>query len=73
MLFAYLEEGGNINAAARRLRIHRNTMIAKLDRTSRLIGMDIREPENQFTLWLALRLDLLSQVQDTVNNEIVTR
>jgi len=73
LLFAYLEEGGNINAAARRLRIHRNTMIAKLDRTSRLIGMDIREPENQFTLWLALRLDLLSQVQDTVNNEIVTR
>ncbi|WAM17876.1 PucR family transcriptional regulator [Rhodococcus sp. JS3073] len=73
LLFAYLEEGGNINAAARRLRIHRNTMIAKLDRTSRLIGMDIREPENQFTLWLALRLDLLSQVQDTVNHEIVTR
>jgi hypothetical protein len=35
--------------------------------------MDIREPENQFTLWLALRLDLLSQVQDTVNHEIVTR
>ncbi|MFZ2173209.1 MAG: helix-turn-helix domain-containing protein [Rhodococcus sp. (in: high G+C Gram-positive bacteria)] len=71
VLFAYLEEGGNINAASRRLGIHRNTMIAKIDRTSRLIGMDIREPENQFTLWLALRLDLLAGVQKSVSLEIV--
>ncbi|WP_063130887.1 PucR family transcriptional regulator [Nocardia fusca] len=73
LLFTYLEEGGNINAAARRLRLHRNTMIAKLDRISRLLGMPLREPENQFTLWLALRLDLLSQVQGTVDHEIVPR
>nr|WP_070380985.1 helix-turn-helix domain-containing protein [Rhodococcus sp. WMMA185] len=73
LLFAYLEEGGNINATSRRLGIHRNTMIAKLDRMSRLIGMDIREPENQFTLWLALRLDLLSAVRESVDNEIVAQ
>lgn len=73
LLSAYLEEGGNINAAARRLRMHRNTAIAKLDRISQLLGMQIREPENRFTLWLAVRLDLLAQVRNAVDHEIVPR
>ncbi|MEV0947398.1 helix-turn-helix domain-containing protein [Rhodococcus sp. NPDC049939] len=73
LLFAYLEEGGNINATSRRLGIHRNTVIAKLDRMSRLVGMDVRVPENQFTLWLAVRLDLLSDVRESVDNEIVAQ
>lgn len=70
ILFAYLEEGGNINAAARRLGLHRNTMISKLDRASKSIGMDIKQAESQFTIWLALRLDMLSSVTSGVDREM---
>lgn len=72
-LFAYLETGGNLNAAARRLQIHRNTIISKLDRASKIIGMDIRRPETQFIVWLALRLDLLSSVRENVAREVPPR
>ncbi|OCB48790.1 PucR family transcriptional regulator [Mycobacterium vulneris] len=68
-LSAYLAEGGNVNATARMLNVHRNTMLAKLDRISRLLGMDIRVPENQFTVWLAIRLDLLDEVHSAIDRE----
>ena len=68
-LTAYLAEGGNVNATARVLNVHRNTMLAKLDRISRTIGLDIRLPENQFTAWLAVRLDMLNEVQAAVDRE----
>jgi sugar diacid utilization regulator len=68
-LTAYLAEGGNVNATSRVLNVHRNTMLAKLDRISRTIGLDIRLPENQFTAWLAVRLDMLNQVQAAVDRE----
>ncbi len=68
-LGAYLAHGGNVNATARALNVHRNTMLAKLDRISRTFGMDIREPENQFTVWLAIRLDLLNQVHGALERE----
>ncbi|WP_458319526.1 PucR family transcriptional regulator [Mycolicibacterium brisbanense] len=68
-LSTYLAEGGNVNATARVLNVHRNTMLAKLDRVSRLLGTDIRVPENQFTVWLAIRLDLLDEVRSAVDRE----
>jgi sugar diacid utilization regulator len=68
-LIAYLTEGGNVNATARVLNVHRNTMLAKLDRISRALGMDIRVSENQFTAWLAIRLGLLDEVQSAVDRE----
>lgn len=68
-LTAYLAQGGNVNATARALNVHRNTMLAKLDRISRTLGMDIRLPENQFTAWLAIRLDLLDEVNSAVDRE----
>jgi sugar diacid utilization regulator len=68
-LSAYLAEGANVNATARVLDVHRNTMLAKLDRISRALAMDIRVPENQFTVWLAIRLDLLDDVQSAVSRE----
>jgi len=68
-LIAYLSEGGNVNATARVLNVHRNTMLAKLDRISRALGMDIRVSENQFTAWLAIRLGLLDEVQSAVDRE----
>ncbi|BBY17523.1 PucR family transcriptional regulator [Mycolicibacterium litorale] len=68
-LIAYLAEGGNVNATARTLNVHRNTMLAKLDRISRMLGMDIKVPENQFTAWLAIRLDLLDEVHGALDRE----
>nr|WP_236950399.1 helix-turn-helix domain-containing protein [Mycobacterium sp. MS1601] len=68
-LTRYLEHGGNVNATARALDVHRNTMLAKLDRVSRIIGLDIRAPENQFTVWLAIRLDMLTEVRAAVDRE----
>jgi sugar diacid utilization regulator len=68
-LAGYLSHGGNINATARALNVHRNTMLAKLDRISRALGMDIRVPDNQFTAWLAVRLDLLDEVNAAVDRE----
>lgn len=65
----YLTHGGNVCLAARTLSVHRNTMLAKLDRISRTIDLDIREPENQFTLWLAIRLSMLTQAQKTFDRE----
>ena len=69
-LSAYLAAGGNVNAAARELSVHRNTMLSKLDRISRAMGMDVRLPENQFTAWLAVRLELLDRLRTSVENEI---
>ncbi|UYP19273.1 helix-turn-helix domain-containing protein [Rhodococcus sp. Z13] len=69
-LVAYLEAGGNVNAAARELNVHRNTMLSKLDRISRSMGIDVRTPENQFTAWLAVRLDLLDRLHASVEHEI---
>ncbi len=68
-LIAYLAEGGNVNATARTLNVHRNTMLAKLERISRMLGMDIKVPENQFTAWLAVRLDLLDEVHAALDRE----
>jgi len=68
-LIAYLGNGGNVNATARVLNVHRNTMLAKLDRISRSLDMDIRVPENQFTVWLAIRLGLLDDVQSVLERE----
>ncbi|MCV7145096.1 helix-turn-helix domain-containing protein [Mycobacterium riyadhense] len=65
----YLNHGCNVNATARALDVHRNTTLAKLDRISRTIGLDVREPENQFTLGLAIRLSLLAGVEVTADRE----
>ncbi|MBH0121914.1 PucR family transcriptional regulator [Rhodococcus sp. NPDC003382] len=69
-LVAYLGSGGNVNAAARELNVHRNTMLSKLDRISRAMAMDVRTPENQFTAWLAVRLELLDRLHTSVEHEI---
>jgi sugar diacid utilization regulator len=67
---AYVESGGNLNEAARRLSVHRNTMLYKLDRVSRLLQRDIRAPDNQFALWLAVRLTDLDETARRVNRDL---
>jgi sugar diacid utilization regulator len=69
-VLAYVRTGGNVNAAARDLHIHRNTMLYKLDRASRLLGMDLRQADNQFAVWLAHTLDLLAHTGVEVDRVI---
>jgi DNA-binding PucR family transcriptional regulator len=69
-VLAYVASGGNVNAASRDLHIHRNTMLYKLDRASRLLGMDLRQADNQFAVWLAHTLDLLSNTTAEVERVV---
>jgi sugar diacid utilization regulator len=69
-VLAYVSAGGNVNAASRDLHIHRNTMLYKLDRASRLLGMDLRQAENQFAVWLAHTLDLLADTAAEVDRVV---
>jgi DNA-binding PucR family transcriptional regulator len=69
-VIAYVRSGGNINAAARELHIHRNTMLYRLDRASRLLSLDLREAEHQFAVWLACKLDLLFETERTVAKDV---
>jgi sugar diacid utilization regulator len=69
-VLAYVSSGGNVNAASRDLHIHRNTMLYKLDRASRLLGMDLRQADNQFAVWLAHTVDLLAKTTAEVDRVI---
>jgi sugar diacid utilization regulator len=69
-VLAYVASGGNVNASSRDLHIHRNTMLYKLDRASRLLGMDLRQAENQFAVWLAHTLDLLANTTAEVERVV---
>lgn len=71
IVIAYIEESGNLNAAARRLQLHRNTMLYKLDRASRALQMDVRTAETQFMVWLAHRIETLGEVQRALDRELL--
>jgi sugar diacid utilization regulator len=68
----YVESGGNLNAAARRLTVHRNTMLYKLSRITRLLQRDVRDPDTQFAVWLALRLTDLAETAKRVNRDLMS-
>ncbi len=69
-VMTYIAEGGNLNAAARELHIHRNTMLYKLERASRVLQLDLRQAEHQFTVWLAYKLDLLAETTTAVDRDL---
>lgn len=69
-VIAYIESGGNLNAAARDLHIHRNTMLYKLDRASRALQLDLREAEHQFAVWLAYKLNMLAETVTAVDRDV---
>ncbi|TAM91838.1 MAG: hypothetical protein EPN43_03445 [Jatrophihabitans sp.] len=69
-VMTYVARAGNLNAAARDLHIHRNTMLYKLERASRVLQMDLREAEQQFTIWLAHKLDLLAETTSAVDRDL---
>ncbi|MEW2357252.1 helix-turn-helix domain-containing protein [Spirillospora sp. NPDC029432] len=70
IVLAYIKAAGNLNAAARSLNLHRNTMLYKLDRASRALRMDVRTAEAQFMFWLAHHIETLSSVTHTLADEL---
>ncbi len=70
VVLAYIAEAGNLNATARRLHLHRNTMLYKLERASRVLQMDIRTTDAQFKIWLAQQLATLGEVADQLDAEL---
>ncbi|MGH8961370.1 MAG: PucR family transcriptional regulator [Jatrophihabitantaceae bacterium] len=69
-VITYVELSGNLNAAARQMHIHRNTMLYKLERASRILHLDLRQAEHQFTVWLAYKLDLLFETARKVDRDV---
>ncbi len=57
-LRAYLETGEQ-QAAAKRLRVHPNTLRYRLDRIREISGVDLEEPETRLNLAVALRVQAL--------------
>ena len=51
----YLECGGNYDASARALSVHRSTLKYRLNRIRQVSGYDLSLPDNQFNLQLATR------------------
>ncbi|GHE45990.1 PucR family transcriptional regulator [Streptosporangium violaceochromogenes] len=70
VVIAYIKSAGNLNAAARTLKLHRNTMLYKLDRASRALRMDIRSADTQFMVWLAHHIDTLAAVTGALSDEL---
>ena len=69
-VLAYISAGGNVNAAARELHVHRNTMLYKLERASHALHLDLRRAEHRFAFWLAYKLDLLAETTATVDRDV---
>jgi DNA-binding PucR family transcriptional regulator len=55
-LSRYLEHGGNYDASAAALFIHRSTLKYRLQRIRDITGYDLSEPDTQFNLQLACRV-----------------
>jgi hypothetical protein len=58
-LSEYFTQGESRAAAARNLRVHKNTVQQRLDRVAELVGGDWTDAEFRFRLHIALRLHLL--------------
>ena len=54
-LSEYLECGGNYDASAKALSVHRSTLKYRLNRIRQVCGYDLSLPDNQFNLQLATR------------------
>jgi DNA-binding PucR family transcriptional regulator len=64
-LRTYFAAGANASEAADRLFLHRNSMTYRLERISKLTGLDLRDPG----VALALRLGLLSLQRGEIDED----
>jgi PucR family transcriptional regulator, purine catabolism regulatory protein len=55
-LEAFFEENGNLTRTAKRLHIHRNTLLYRMDRIHEISGLDLNNPETRLAVHLALRI-----------------
>jgi purine catabolism regulator len=55
-LEAFFEEHGNLTRTAKRLHIHRNTLLYRMDRIKEISGLDLENPETRLAVHLALRI-----------------
>jgi len=55
-LGVYLEEGGSIQQAAKRLFIHPNTMSYRVKRIKEILGIDLQDQEVQLNLLAAYKI-----------------
>lgn len=53
----YLDAAENLELAAKRLGVHRNTLRARLATAQRISGLSLDDPTQRLTLWLALAGD----------------
>jgi PucR family transcriptional regulator, purine catabolism regulatory protein len=58
-LKTYLECQGNSIETAEKLFIHRNTLRYRLQRIEKILGRDLSQSEERFSLWLALKIGTL--------------
>lgn len=56
-LRAWLDAQGDVRAAAKRLRVHPNTLRYRLRRIGEMAPIDIDDPDERFALWLQLRVE----------------
>lgn len=55
-LYVYLESNCQISETAKKLYVHRNTVIYRIDKCERMLGKDLKDPDTTFQLRFALRL-----------------
>lgn len=73
-LAVYLETHCQISETAKRLYVHRNTIIYRLEKIEELLGKDIKDPETTLHLRLALRIQqMLSEQSDLLEQPSVDR
>lgn len=64
ILRTYLQENSNVSATAKRLYMHRNTLMYRLKKIEELAGVDLGNPESRFKMMMGLYLRDLSQKQE---------
>lgn len=61
-LFLFLENHCQISETAKKLFVHRNTVIYRLEKCEELIGKSLKDPEATISLRLAFRIKNLLQL-----------
>ena len=56
VLETYLEENCNSNAAAKKLALQRNSFVYRLEKTKKLLGMDLDDPDVRLLLLISFKL-----------------
>lgn len=60
----YLQNGCNKVATAAAIPLHRSSLIYRLEKAEKLLGMDLSSSEHRLELWLAIRLQRMIEAPD---------